>query len=229
MLSGQIVKVPTVAEVEGQYDLYSKDRWNDQMKQMTDVWRKRQESMAGMSDDRRRAKQNGLRSQWEEEDNAGRAAVLHDIVVNGRKLNEELWNNKPAQERVAFSLSRISPVSAFQLAVTNLAGTGTELKNRCEDVLNSYRTTFNQFKDQKQKESGGGGKLRISVDSRTGIKIDVGREIARDLSTLPQFAVAALPLLNVVGRAIPDFGLLIIYILIAIAVGFFAFHRYDVR
>lgn len=67
------------------------------------------------------------------------------------------------------------------------------------------------------------------MDSRTGIKIDVGREIALDLSTLPQFEVAALPFLNVVGGAIPDFGLLIIYALTCIAAGFFAFHRYDVR
>ncbi|HTP12678.1 MAG TPA: ABC transporter permease subunit, partial [Bacteroidota bacterium] len=229
MISGQIVQVPSAAEVQNQYDMYSKDRWNQEMKRMTDTWQERMKGMAGLTDAQRQAKQNELRPQWQDEDNAYRVATLKDIDANGRKLNEEVRNKKLAQERVAFSISRLSPVSAYQLAVMNLAGTDTDLKNRYEDVLNAYRATFNDFRDRKQKESGSDGGLRISVDSKTGIKIDTGREIALDLSTVPQFVVAALPLMNVVGQAVVDYGLLAVYSLLALAGAFLAFRRYDVR
>ena len=67
------------------------------------------------------------------------------------------------------------------------------------------------------------------MDSETGIKIDVGREIALDLSSVPQFVVAAVPLMNVLGNAVVDLGLLVIYSLLAFAGAFLAFQRYDVR
>ncbi len=229
MLSGQIVKVPTAAEVQNRYDVFAKDQWNQRMKQMTDKWQERMKAMAGLTDEQRQAKQNEMRPQWDEEDNANRIATLKAIDANGRTLNEEVRNRKLAQERVAFSISRLSPVSAYQLAAMNLAGTDPDLKNRYEDLLNAYRTTFNDFRDRKQKESGSVGGLRISVDSKTGIKIDAGREIALDLSTVPQFVVASVPLMNVIGRAVVDYGLLAVYSLLALAGAFVAFRRYDVR
>jgi ABC-type transport system involved in multi-copper enzyme maturation permease subunit len=229
MLAGQLVRVATDAEMKTRYDLYAKDRWNQQMDNMTKVWKGRMDAMQGLTDDQRRAKQNEMRPQWDEEDNSGRETTLRDIDENGRKLNEQFRNEKLEQQRTAFALSRLSPVSSYQLAVMNLAGTDIDLKNRYEDALNSFRTTFNNFKDRKQKESGGGGGLRISVDSQTGIKIDVGREIALDLSNVPQFVAAAVPLMNILGQAAIDYGLLLIYSLLAFAGAFLVFQQYDVR
>jgi hypothetical protein len=228
MLAGQVVRVPTDADMKNRYDVYAKDRWYRQMEDMTRVWKGRMDAMSGLSDDQRRAKQNEMRPQWDEEDNTSRVIVLRDIDENGRKLNEEFRNQQRAQERVAFALSRLSPVSSYQLAVMNLAGTDIDMKNRYEDALNNFRTTFNTYKDQKQKESGGRGGLRISVDSQTGIKIDVGREIALDLSTVPQFVAATVPLMNVLGNAVIDFGLILVYSLLVFAGGFVTFQRYDV-
>jgi len=185
--------------------------------------------MNGLNDDQRRAKQEEMRPQWDEEDNAARDATLRDIDENGRKLNEEFRNQQRAQERAAFALSRISPVSSYQLAVMNLAGTDVEMKNRYEDALNDFRTAFNNYKDRKQKETGQAGGLRISVDSKAGIRIDVGREIALDLSAVPQFTVAAIPLLNLIAQTIVDYGLLLLYSMMAFGGAFLAFQRYDVR
>lgn len=229
MLAGQVVHVPGAAEIQSRYDMYSKDRWKQEMKRMTDTWRERMKAMQGMTDEQQQAKIKQLQPQWQDENNAYRIAVLKDIDANGRKLNEEVRNMQLAQERVAFSLSRISPVSAYQLAVMNLAGTDIDLKNRYEDQLNTYRTTFNEFRDRKQKESGSVGGLRISVDSKTGIKVDVGREIALDLSTVPQFVAAVVPFVDVLSQAAVDYGLLLVYSLLAMAGAFVAFQRYDVR
>ncbi len=229
MVAGQMVNTPTAAEMQSQYDMFAKDRWDQEMKRMKDAWMERQRGMSGLTDEQREAKQRELRPQWEAEDNAARQAVLVDIDANNRKLTEDLRNKKRVQERIAFGVSRISPASAYQLAVMNLAGTDTDLKNRTEDLLNAFRTTFNNYKDRKEKESGNTGGLRISVDSRTGIKVDVGREIALDLSSVPQFVASTVPLANVLGQATIDAGLLLIYSLAAVAGAFFAFQKYDVR
>ncbi len=229
MLAGQVVRVPTESDMKTRYDVYAKDRWNQQVDHMTQTWKERMDPMNGLNDDQRRAKQEEMRPQWDEEDNAARDATLRDIDENGRKLNEEFRNQQRAQERAAFALSRISPVSSYQLAVMNLAGTDVEMKNRYEDALNDFRTAFNNYKDRKQKETGQAGGLRISVDSKAGIRIDVGREIALDLSAVPQFTVAAIPLLNLIAQTIVDYGLLLLYSMMAFGGAFLAFQRYDVR
>jgi hypothetical protein len=67
------------------------------------------------------------------------------------------------------------------------------------------------------------------VDSQTGISTDVGSDIALDLSTVFQFVTAAVPLMNVPGKAVIAFGLILVYSLLAFAGGFVAFPCYDVR
>ncbi len=229
MISGQLVRVPTVAEIESQQDGYAKDRWNRQMKNLSEVWSKREESMKGLTDDQRKAKRDEMEWTWADEDDRARKNVQKDIDENSRVLKEELRNKKLSQERIAFSVSRISPVSAFQLAVMSLAGTDINLKSRYEDGLNVYRTTFNQYKEQKQKESGGTGGLRISIDSKSGIKIDAGRELALDLSGMPQFQSAGVPFVGALTSTILDFGILTFLSLVAFASAFIYFLRYDVR
>jgi len=229
MLSGQFVKVPTVAEIESQQDGFAKDRWNQHMKELTETWRGREESLKGLNDEQRKAKRDELEWTWAEQDDKLRRAVQRDIDENSRKLMEESRNRKLVQERLAFALSRVSPVSAFQLAVMNLAATDINVKNRAEDALTAFRSTFNQYKEQKQKESGGIGGLRISVDSNKGVKIDAGREIALDLSGLPQYQPVNASFGQVVALTLPDVGILGICSLLAFAGAFVSFLRYDVR
>jgi ABC-type transport system involved in multi-copper enzyme maturation permease subunit len=229
MLSGQFVKVPTVAEIESQQDGFAKDRWNQHMKELTETWRGREELMKGLNDEQRKAKRDELEWAWAEQDDKLRKAVQRDIDENSRKLTEESRNRKLVQERLAFALSRVSPVSAFQLAVMNLAATDINVKNRAEDALTAFRSTFNQYKEQKQKESGGIAGLRISVDSNKGVKIDVGREIALDLSGLPQYQPVNASFGQVVALTLPDIGILGICSLLAFAGAFVSFLKYDVR
>lgn len=229
MAAGQISKVPTVAEIESQQDGFAKNRWNEEMKVLGERWRARNESLNGLSEKERKAKRDEMEWTWAEEDDNARKKVQQDIDENSRKLREEFRNRTMEQQRLAFLLSRFSPVSAFQLAIMNLGGTDTGLKARYEDALNAYRTVFNQYKDQKRKESGSIGGLRISVDSERGVKIDVGREIALDLSGVPQFQMSKSSLGDSFAPTILDFGLLGFFCIASVACAFVAFLRYDVR
>lgn len=229
MLAGQIVPVPSVAEVEAQQDGFAKDRWESHMKQISERWREREKGMEGLTAEQRKAKRDEMEWTWAEEDDRSRKELQAEIDENARKMREELRNRKREQERVAFMLSRFSPVSAYQLATMNLAGTDIGVKARYEDGLNEYRKIYNAYRDRKQKESGGSGGIRISVDSNTGIKIDAGRELALDLSDMPQFTHPEKEFSTVVSAAVVDYGLLGLMTLLAFAGAFVAFVRYDVR
>ena len=229
MLAGQIVRVPTVAEMESQQDSYAKNLWNEHMKDLTKNWRDREASMQGLNAEQRKAKRDEMEWTWAEQDDALRKKVQADIDENARVLQEGVRNKKIQQQKLAFAFARLSPVSAYQLAVMNLSGTDIDLKTRYEDALNSYRTTFNQYKDKKAKESGATGGIRITFDSNTGLKIDTGREMALDLTGMPQFQPAEFSMAGIMGLLPVDIGLLFFFTMLAVVGGFIAFLRYDVR
>ncbi len=229
-IAGYVVTVPTVAEVEGKRDAFSKDRWAQYEKVMVEKWQKRNEPMNGMSKEEREAYREGKMWGWMEEDDRDRKEVQTDIDAFSMKLNQDVRNKKAGQERLAFTLSRFSPASAFQLAAANLAGTDIAVKTRYEDALNEYRPVFNAYKEKKQKENGGGGGIRISIDSDSGFKIDSGREKGvLDISGLPEFNHPASTFKDAVAPATIDFGLLGFFSLAAFAGAFVRFLRYDVR
>ncbi len=229
MLAGQIISVPTVAEIESQQDSFAKNRWNDHMKDLTNVWREREEQMRGMNTEQRKAKRDEMEWTWAEQDDALRKKVQADIDENARKLQEGARNKRIEQQRLAFNISRFSPVAAFQLAAMNLSETDISLKTRYEDALNNYRTTFNQFKERKQKESGNRGGLRITFDTNAGLKIDTGREVALDLTDAPQFRSASLSLGEMIGLLPLDIAILAALTILTFAGALLAFLRYDVR
>lgn len=229
-IAGQIVNIPTVAEIEAQRDAFSKDRWVQYEQVMQTKWKERNAPTQGMNKEEREAFREEKMWEWMEEDDRDRKQVQKDIDAYGLKVNEEQRNKKAEQERLAFTLSRISPASAFQLAAMNLAGTDIALKTRFEDALNTYRPMFTTFKDKKQKESGGMGGIRIEMNTDTGFKIDTGREKGvLDISDLPQFDHPQHSFRDAITPAIIDFGLLGIFSLVAFAGAFVRFLRYDVR
>ncbi len=229
-IAGQIIPVPTVAEIEGQQETFSKDRWSKYEDVMQEKWKQRNAPTEGMSKEEREAFREKNMWQWMEEDDKDRKDVQKDIDAFAAKVNEDLRNKKAEQEQFAFILSRLSPASAFQLAAMNLAGTDISLKRRYEDALNSYRPVFTTYKEKKQKENGGIGGIRISVDSDTGVKIDTGREKGvLDTSDMPRFEHPLHSYRDAVTPAIIDFGLLGIFSLAAFAGAFVRFLRYDVR
>jgi ABC-type transport system involved in multi-copper enzyme maturation permease subunit len=229
MLAGQLVKVPTDAEVDSRQDSFSKDRWDAHWKSMSERWEQRMTPLEGLPEEARKAKREEMEWAWAEEDRVARDSMHAVIDGNARKLREELRNRKLERERLAFTLSRFSPVASFQLAAMKLAGTDISLKTRYEDALETYRTEFNKYKDQKQKEAGGSGGISIQIDTEKGIKIDVGREIALDLTGLPEFTPGRPRLSESVSASAADFGLMGLFTIGAFAGAFGLFLRYDPR
>jgi ABC-type transport system involved in multi-copper enzyme maturation permease subunit len=230
MAAGQLMPVPSVAEVEAQRDAFSKDEWEKHMQQLQAAWRVREGDMHGMTESEREAYREDHLAAWMDEDDARRKQVQRDIDAFSVRLNEDLRNRKESQEVLAMGLSRISPASTYQLAAMKLAGTEIALKARYEDAMRDYRTRFNQYVDKKQKETGGSGGFRITFDSERGVKFSTPRESGSlDLTDLPVFAPAEGSVREIAGSLVVDAGLLALASLLAFAGAFAAFLRYDVR
>jgi ABC-type transport system involved in multi-copper enzyme maturation permease subunit len=230
MVAGELVPVPTVAEVEGQRDAYAKDAWEKQMQQLLTSWRDRNEEVTGLSADEQEKYREDHQSKWLEEDEAARQKVEKDIEAYSSRLNEDLRNKQSVQERLAMWLSRVSPAATFQLAVMRLAGTDIEMKARYEDAMREYRTAFTQYVGKKQKESGDTGGFRITVDTEHGVKFSAPREVGSlDLSGLPAFVHPVATVGSITGALVLDAGILVLASILAFAWACAAFVRYDIR
>lgn len=230
MAAGQMIRVPSVAETEGQRDAYEKQQWEQHMVDMSQRWKERSAPTESMSKSEREAYRDEHLAQWMEEDDAARKELQMHIELQGLKLNEDLRNRKAEQERAGLTFARFSPAAAYELAVMNLAGTDLGLKARYEDAIQAFRTTFNAFTAQKQKESGNSGGIRITVDSDKGFSFSAPREKGTiDISELPQFAPPARTFAEAVVPTVVDIGIMVLYTVLALAGAMVAFLRYDVR
>lgn len=230
VVAEQLVDVPTVAEVDARRDGYAKDAWEKQMARMGEVWRTRQEGMAGLDRDARKAFQDEHMWSWMQEDDAARKQVQDDIDAYGLRVQEDLRNRRAAQEGLAFVLARISPAAAYQLAAMEIGRTSIRLKNDTEEHMERYRGLFREFVERKQKESGGTGGFRITVDSETGFQFSAPRERGTlDVGDLPRFTASTVAVGSIARATLVDAVLLFLFGAVALGMTVAGFHRYDVR
>ncbi len=221
LAAGQIVSVPTVAEIEGIRDTYAKDQWTGFHNALDSLFRATRNSLEDTLSDEQ------MWSQLATQDSI-RQAVDDRINEYELKLYADLTQRRAVQERLAFTLSRVSPASAYQLAAMSLAGTDLELKKRYEDAMATYRTQFTDYANSKTEDVPSG--IRISFDSEKGMSFDSPRDQASlDLTDMPAFVPPTQQLGATMSGIVVDSGLLIFFSLLAFAGAFVAFLRYDVR
>ncbi len=232
MAAGQLVDVPSVAQIESQKDRYRADAQND-LREISSL--RFQQMMApaqGFSEAERRAFYQENLDAYTQETNRLRTEMEITIEENNRRVNEGLRNAKAEQERLAFLLSRASPASAYKLTAMNLGGTNTSMKNRYEDQMLAYRDTYNAYIDTKwQQEQDEQAELLAAQRQGGGAVLTfagAGNQ-AIDTSDMPQFVASKESVAEVIQASILDFGLLAIYTLLAFAGAFIAFVRYDIR
>jgi roadblock/LC7 domain-containing protein len=229
MAAGQIVHVPSVAEMDGRIAAYAKEQWARHMNDMQARWQQRNAIMAPMSADERTAYQQQHEWEWFQQEDSSRSEVQKDIEQQTGRFMEDLRNRKETQIRLGLGLSRFSPASAFQLAAMRLAGTDVDLKTRYEDAMQAYRREFNAYRQKRERESGGGG-IRISMDNVRGFSFSAPRDAGSlNLSDMPVFTPPTQSLLEYIAPSFIDIGLLLVLGSAAFAGAFAAFVRYDVR
>jgi hypothetical protein len=230
LLAEELIAVPTVAEIDAQRDGFAKGAWEKEMTAMGERWKSREESMHGLSKDEREAFRDAHMWQWMQEEDAGRKKVQSDVDAYGLRLQEDLRNRRATQERLAFSLARVSPAAMYQIAAMEVAGTSIALKTTTEESMERYRSMFKEHVDRKQKESGDTGGFRITVDSEKGFSFSAPRERGTlDLSDLPRYQASVVPMSAVLAGAGLDVVLMFLCGAAALGLAVAGFHRYDVR
>jgi len=230
MAASHFVYVPRVAEIEGQIDHYSKQRREEFLRDMEKNW----DNQEYNPDEDEELSDDALWANLERHDSLHKV-VEADIIAFDLKVHEELRQRKIQQEKLAFTLARFSPVSAFQLGSMSLAGTNIDMKTRYEDAINNYRRQFFEFVDRKKEESGNDGRMMIAftIDDKGNQSMQLaGNERDNDgldISELPRFNPPQQTFNEAVAPVIPDFGLLGLSIFISFMGAFIAFIKYDVR
>ncbi len=230
MIAGQLSPVPRVAEIEGQRDAFAKDLWAVFYDESSKRWGAFNDPDGDGCGDDYEDNDEALWARMQEEDSA-RKIVDRKIEAYETRLQEDLRQRKSVQERLAFTLSRFSPASAFQLAAMTLAGTDIDLKARNLDVMQNYRTQFNSYVDNKLKETNDmSGVFMIEFSSEDGMTMNNKRnDKAVDASDMPEYVPARQNIPHAMASLVIDGGLLGLFIILAFAGAFIRMLKYDVR
>lgn len=219
LTAGQLTSVPTVAEIQGQREAFARDRWDKFMQDGMGRWRGSTDSLG----------EEALLARIQTEDSL-RRQVETDINDYETRLYADLRRKSERRERLALSLARFSPVSAFQVGAMTLAGTNLDMKSRFESAMDAYRGQFADYVGRRQAENPGAGGLRIEMNSESGMKISNPRDAgALDVSGLPKYMSPRFDLASVVGSLVVDFGVLALGLLGCLFGAVTVFSRYDVR
>ncbi len=219
------VPVPTVAEIESQKAGFETRLRANYRRNLEDTWVVRQRAMAGLDAVDRVAYEDANLWRWLEEDDAARMQLETELERHTSRLDETLRHRKAEQERLAFSLSRISPASAYRLLAMRLAGTGVALKTRYEAAARGYQHTFARYVEES---SGGGAGMMVRRRGGGHTGSFMGAREPLDLSAMPSFQAPREDAAMI--AAVPrELGLLAIEALACFAMAFVGFLRADVR
>jgi ABC-type transport system involved in multi-copper enzyme maturation permease subunit len=212
LLAGRAVAVPTIDDIETQKSRLAHQLWTEDRKKMSSFTPSSTADMSAMVEEF-----NKLMAQLGD----NRDKRLREL---GDRLNEERSNAQRRQQSLALGLARLSPTTAFSLAVTTVAGTSLELQNRYHDATVAYQEVFGNFMEKKTGMKLGGRMIAIRVNSG-----DSEKPKPIDARELPSFDYRAAGVGELLPGATIDFGLLIVFNIVFFAGAYVAFLRYDVR
>ena len=140
------------------------------------------------------------------------------------KLNEERRNRQAVQEKLAFTIARISPTATFSLVATNLANTSIRLGQHFVNEATNYQKSYARFIKEKTGMNMGGHVMMFRM-----IDDEQEEPEAIDPHELPEFQYNDMRLNKTAGAIAVDFGILAFFNLVFFMGAFVAFLRYDVR
>jgi ABC-type transport system involved in multi-copper enzyme maturation permease subunit len=230
LAAGDLRPAPSAAEVDAERDLFAKDQWDEHLRTLASRWQERSKGSEGMREDEALRSRKEKMPEWRAEDDADRIRIQRVIDEQATRLQEQRENALRAQQALAVSLARVSPVSAYTFAVTALAGTGPDLLEETQDSMRRYREVLTTYVAQRQKETGSTGGFRINFDSETGFSFSLPRDRGTlDLAGLPAYELMSSAPVDRSPSEIIDSGIIALAALLAFTAALAAFHRFDLR
>ncbi len=238
MTAGQLVDVPSVAEMESRKAAFSKEQSDLMQETMMKRSQELSKRLMAMSPEERKLNSKKFSDEFRQELDKLRKEQEAERAEYARRLNEDRRNRQAHQERLGFILSRFSPTSAFRLAAMDLASTDILLKSRAENAMQDFRSGLLELAEEKLKEEDDSDGIRGRGIMITSMKKDDGSVAVKfkmsdpptvDPSDVPVFIEKPRDFSETASGTLVDIGLLAIYSIVAFCITFVAFLRYDVR
>jgi len=210
MVAGQINPIPSVHEITAQKDAFLQEIQGSAMPEIQ-KWMKENPSPPPREPERRKEWQEKYLKFIEDMQQEKTAK----IDAKNAELEEEYQAKRRKQQMLALNLSRISPASALSFGVMSLGKTGIHEHERLLNSIKAYKPSFTKWANAK---------MMGSIDFENPLE-----QPKPDLSDMPQHEFRAESLRKSLARAIPDFVLMIVMIILFFALAFVSFLRYDVR
>ena len=205
LAAAQLNPIPSVHEVTAKKDAFLQQIQAESMKQYMD-WIK---VNTPKTPDDQKTFQDRFKKYLEDLQQESTAK----IDANNAAVERDYQARKTSQERLAINISRISPASALMFSTMSLARTGLDEHDRFLASVRAFKPIWSKWMNARMMKS-------ISF---TGVQAKV------DLADMPQHKFEPESLSKSLARTIPDFGLMIILIIIFFAGAYASFLKYDVR
>jgi ABC-type transport system involved in multi-copper enzyme maturation permease subunit len=212
LLAARSVEVPSVDKISAQKAIFSSQLWQEDKEKMSSFRPEKSDDPEAMVNQFNRF-MDDLANKREEKMNE-----------YAERLNEERSNKLVQQEKLAFTLARISPSASLSIATSHLAGTSLELKEHFKEEAENYQKAYASFIKEKTGMNTGGRVMMFKVKNEDGEEPE-----SIDPTELPQFNYNEITLASSVGYAVKDMGILAIFNMIFFMGAFLAFRKYDLR
>jgi len=210
LISGRLVDVPNIDEISAQKSRYRAQLWEEDRPKLNNF-----SAPTGTNPQELMQQFSSFMSELSRE-------RQQKIDAFDQKLNQEYQNRVRQREKLALTISRISPASLFTMAITSLAGTSLQLENRFIEQVNSYQITYASFMKEKTGRDSGGFRMIINSDQQQ-------QQEPLDPDEVPQFEFNEASLSDTLSASLPDMGLLILLNFLFFGTAFSAFLNYDLR
>jgi len=207
MAAAQLNPIPSVHEVTAKKDAFLQQIQGTSQKQALD-WIKQNQPKQGEDPKLFQEKLKKYLEDFQQE-------VTKKIDDNNAALERDYQLRKRSQERLAVNLSRISPASALMFSTMSLARTGIDEHERFLASVRAYKPIFTKWANTK---------MMRSIDfSGTGQTVKVV------LDDMPLHTFEAETLGKSFIRTLPDFGLMVVLIIVFFVGAYISFLKADVR
>lgn len=213
LIAGRAVDVPSVDDLASQKNRLRSQLWEEDRKRMN-------EFKPSNSEDPQETVKEFNKFMQEIADERDKK-----IMEFAGKLNEDRRNHQIRQERLAFTLARISPSATLSLLAARLAGTSISLKQHFLNEAVDYQRAFAQFMQEKTGMKTGGNMFIF----RTRRSEEEEEKKPIDPMELPVFTYEDESIEYLSAGLMLDFGILTVINLVLFAGAFVSFLKYDVR
>jgi len=132
-------------------------------------------------------------------------------------IDEGYHAKRLKQQMLALNFSRISPASALMIGAMSLGKTGIEEHERFLNSIRSYKPIYSEWATNK------------AMKSLDFTKIAEGKMPEIDISDMPEHNFKPESLRNSFARVLPDFFIMIGFIIVFFVGAYVSFLRYDIR